>query len=394
MSTQSEKTATYIPLSVPHISGNEWEYIKSCLDDGWVSSVGAFVNRFEQEFAAYVGQKFGVATSSGTSALHTALMVAGIERDDEVMVSDLTFIASVNSITYVGAHPVLMDVEPNYLQMDVAKVADFLGKECEHRAGGLINKSTGRRVKAIMPVHVLGHPVDMQPLRQLADKYGLMIINDASESVGTLYHGSPVTRWAEISAYSFNGNKIMTTGSGGMVTTDDEAFAKRAKYLTTQAKDDPVEYVHEEVGYNYRLSNLQAALGVAQLEQIERFVAKKRRIAARYESGLKDMRGLCLMREAPDVFSTYWLYTVQINADEYGCDSRALMARLKAANIEARPLWRPMHLLTPYQRAQAYKIEVTDVLYQQSLSLPSSVGLTDEEQDRVIGVVRNTADAL
>jgi len=394
VSTQSEKTATYIPLSVPHISGNEWEYIKSCLDDGWVSSVGAFVNRFEQEFAAYVGQKFGVATSSGTSALHTALMVAGIERDDEVMVSDLTFIASVNSITYVGAHPVLMDVEPNYLQMDVAKVADFLGKECEHRAGGLINKSTGRRVKAIMPVHVLGHPVDMQPLRQLADKYGLMIINDASESVGTLYHGSPVTRWAEISAYSFNGNKIMTTGSGGMVTTDDEAFAKRAKYLTTQAKDDPVEYVHEEVGYNYRLSNLQAALGVAQLEQIERFVAKKRRIAARYESGLKDMRGLCLMREAPDVFSTYWLYTVQINADEYGCDSRALMARLKAANIEARPLWRPMHLLTPYQRAQAYKIEVTDVLYQQSLSLPSSVGLTDEEQDRVIGVVRNTADAL
>src|SRR6476619_7426048 len=267
-----------IPLSVPELGGNEWLYVKECLDTNWVSSAGPFVDRFERMVAAVSGDRFAVATASGTAALHLALLVAGIESDDEVIVSSLTFVAPVNAIRYVGAWPVFIDAEPNHWQMDPQKVADFLTNQCIWANGQLRNKSTGRRVKAILPVHILGHPCDMDPIVQIARKFELVVIEDATEALGARYKSRPVGKPGDVACFSFNGNKIITTGGGGMIVTDNERWAEKAKYLSTQAKDDPIEYIHDEIGYNYRLTNIQAALGVAQIELLDKHIAAKRNI--------------------------------------------------------------------------------------------------------------------
>jgi perosamine synthetase len=302
-----------IPLCVPVLGGNEWRYVKECLDTGWVSSVGPFVDRFESVVADFVGARHAVATASGTAALHVALLVAGVQPGDEVLVSALTFIAPANAVRYVGAWPVFMDAEPGFWGMDPGKVVDFLEKECGWREGTLYNKTTGRRVKAIVPVHVVGHPVDMDLIREAARKFNLVVIEDAAESLGAKYRGHMVGRLGDIACFSFNGNKVITTGGGGMIVTDNEEWAHRARYLTTQAKDDPVEYVHQEVGYNYRLTNVQAALGCAQMEQLPGYVAAKRRVAARYTETLTGTPGITPMREAPWAFGTFWMYTVLVD---------------------------------------------------------------------------------
>lgn len=380
-----------IPLCVPEIRGNEWKYIKDCLDTNWVSSVGAFVNRFESELAEYVGTKYAVATCNGTSALHVSLLVAGVQPDDEVLVSDLTFIAPANAIRYVGAWPVFIDAEPNYWQMNPQKVVDFLEQECQWRNGALYNKASGRRVSAILPVHILGHPVDMDPIAEVARKYELVIIEDATESLGAKYKGQMVGHIGDIACFSFNGNKIITTGGGGMIVTDNETWARKAKYLTTQAKDDPIEYIHKEIGYNYRLTNIQAAMGCAQLELLDEYVATKRRIAEYYARHLSATFGITLPQEAPWAFSTFWLYTILIDEKKYGSSSRELMRRLRQAGIQTRPLWHPIHSLPPYQKCQSYKIEVADELYRQGLSLPCSVGISYEQLDRVIAEIARGA---
>src|SRR5579862_6352196 len=245
----------FTPLSVPEIRGNEWKYVKECLDTGWVSSVGSFVDRFEQDVAKFVGARFGVAAVNGTAALHTALLVAGVCPDDEVLVSTLTFIAPANAIRYAGAWPVFVDAEPEYWQMDPERVVQFIKEKCAWNGRELRNRSTGRRLKAIMPVHILGHPVDMEPLLNLARQYDLVVIGDATESLGAAYRGQKVGRLGDIACFSFNGNKLITTGGGGMMVTDNEAWADRARYLTTQAKDDAIEYTHHTIGFNYRLTN-------------------------------------------------------------------------------------------------------------------------------------------
>ena len=257
-----------IPLSVPEIRGNEWRYVKECLDTNWVSSVGAYVDRFEQMVAQQAETKHAVATVNGTAALHVALMVAGVQPEDEVLVSTLTFIAPVNAIRYVGAWPVFIDAEPTYWQMDPARVVEFLEQGCRWNDGALYNRRTGRRVTAVIPVHILGHPVDIDPIMAVARKFGLKVIEDATEGLGATYKGRSLGCLGDIACFSFNGNKIITTGGGGMIVTDNEEWARKAKYLTTQAKDDPIEYVHGEVGYNYRLTNLLAAVGCAQMEQL------------------------------------------------------------------------------------------------------------------------------
>ncbi|RME03545.1 MAG: aminotransferase DegT, partial [Deltaproteobacteria bacterium] len=254
----------FIPLSIPKLAGNEWRYVRECLDTNWVSSVGAFVERFEREVAARVGARYGVATASGTAAIHIALLVSGVGPGDEVLLPTLTFIAPANAIRYVGAVPLLLDVDPVTWQLDPEKTIDFLEKECRWQEGRLVNRTTGRRVRAIMPVHILGHPVDLDPILEVARKYELTVIEDATESLGARYKERHVGNLGDIGCFSFNGNKIITSGGGGMIVTNDETTARRARYLTTQAKDDPIEYVHGELGYNYRLTNLQAALGVAQ----------------------------------------------------------------------------------------------------------------------------------
>lgn len=376
-----------IPLHVPELHGNEWKYLKDCLDTGWVSSVGSYVERFERMTADYVGTEHAVATVNGTAALHIALLVAGVQPDDEVLVSTLTFIAPVNVIRYVGAWPVFVDAEPDYWQMDVTKVEQFLVQNCQFNNGELRNKSTGRRVRAILPVHILGHPVDIDPLLAFARKYELVVVEDAAESLGAKYKGRSVGCLGHIGCFSFNGNKIITTGGGGMIVTDNEALARKARYLTTQAKDDPVEYIHNNIGYNYRLTNVQAAMGCAQMEQLDNFIGAKRRVAAAYDQQLAGLDGITTPKEAPWAKTIFWLYTVLVDKERFGIGPLDLVNRLQSSGIEARLLWRPAHRQQPYQREQAYRVEVADRLYDKALSLPSSAGISDIEIERVVHVI-------
>ncbi len=378
-----------IPLCVPEIRGNEWIYIKECLDTNFVSSVGPFVDRFELDLANYIGTKYSVATASGTAALHISLLVAGVVPDDEVLVSTLTFIAPVNAIRYVGAWPVFMDAEPEYWQMDPQKVRDFLKKDCRRENGELRNRHTGRRVRAIMPVHILGHPVDMDPIMVLAREYNLVVIEDATESLGASYKGVMTGRIGHIACFSFNGNKIITTGGGGMIVTDNEAWARKAKYLTTQAKDDPLEFIHNEIGFNYRLTNLQAALGCAQLEHLDDYIAVKHRIAENYAKAFAGVSGILPMKQANWAESIFWMYTILVDASVYGEDSRALMRKLADKGIQARPLWQPVHLSPAHAGSYAVDCFVAERLNRDALSLPSSVGLSDMEQQSVINTILN-----
>jgi len=381
----------FIALCVPEVRGNEWQYVRECFDTNWVSSAGPFVDRFERDFAECVGTRHAIATASGTAAIHVALLVAGVEPDDEVIVSTLTFIAPANAIRYVGAFPTFVDAEPDYWQMDAGKLVDFLDTECQFTDGELRNKATGRRIKAIMPVHILGHPVDMDPIIEVAGRYGLAVISDATESLGAEYRGRKLGQLADIACFSFNGNKIITTGSGGMIVTDREDWAERAKYLTTQAKDDPVEYVHEAVGYNYRLTNIQAAMGCAQLEQLSDYVAAKRRIAAEYAEAFRDVPGISPMAQADWALSTCWMFTVMVDPDEYGMDSRELLRRLAEVKIQARPLWQPMHRSPAHAGSYAVSGGVAERINRDALSLPCSVGLSKADQKRVIDAIRGWA---
>lgn len=388
---EADPSLDMIPLSVPAIQGNEWRYIKECLDTNWVSSVGPFVDRFEGAIAAQVGTHFAVATVNGTAALHVALLLAGVKPEDEVLVSTLTFIAPVNAIRYVGAWPIFIDAEPDYRQMDPSLVVDFLEKGCRWHNGALHNRLTGRRVSAIIPVHILGHPVDLDPILEVARKYGLKVIEDATESLGAKYKERRVGSIGDIAAFSFNGNKIITTGGGGMLATSNEEWARKAKYLTTQAKDDPTEYIHSEIGYNYRLTNLLAAMGCAQLEQLESFIAAKRRIARKYAEELQGLPGISLMKEASWASSVWWLYTIQVDGDAFGADSRQLMRSLSSRNIQTRPLWQPIHLSGAHRGSNAANLPVAEKLYKEALSLPCSAGLSEEEQSRVIEEIRSIA---
>lgn len=377
----------FIPLCVPEIRGNEWRYIKECLDTNWVSSVGGFVDRFEQMVAGYVGVNHGIATVNGTAALHIALLVAGVQPDDEVLVSTLTFIAPANAIRYVGAWPVFMDAEPTYWQMDPQRVLDFVEQECRWVGGELRNQTTGRRVKAIIPVHILGHPVDIDPILTVARKYGLAVIEDATESLGAKYNGHMVGHLGDIACFSFNGNKLITTGGGGLVVTDNDEWAQRARYLTTQAKDDSVEYIHQEVGYNYRLTNIQAAMGCAQMEQIDEYIYAKRRIAAAYTEWLEDLPGLEPMYQSAQAESAFWLFTVMVDETKYGLNREALREKLEEAGIQSRPLWQPMHLSPAYADLKPADCPVANHLYRDGLSLPCSVGL-GESQRRVVDTLK------
>jgi len=373
-----------IPLSVPEIRGNEWKYLKECLDTNWLSSAGPFVGRFEGMVSEFVGANHGIATSSGTAALHIALLVAGVQPDDEVLVSTLTFIAPANTVRYVGAWPVFIDAEPAHWQMDVDKLVDFIESRCVWTNGNLVNKSTGRRIKAILPVHILGHPCDMDPIMEVAGKYNLVVVEDATEALGARYRGKSVAHLGHIGCLSFNGNKMISTGAGGMIVTDNQEWAKRARYLTTQAKDDGEEYIHNEIGYNYRLSSIQAAVGCAQVEVLDEYVATKRGIAGTYGDALGKIPGITDLAEATWADSANWLYTVAIDAKKYGMTSRALMERLRESGIQSRPLWQPLHLSTAHAGAYAHECTVAERLWHDGLSLPSSVGLTKEDQARVI----------
>ncbi len=377
----------HVPLSVPSIEGNEWKYVKDCLDSGWVSSVGSYVGDFERSVAEYVGSKHAVACASGTAALHLALLVAGVGPGQEVIVPALTFIAPANAVCYVGAGPIFIDVDPDFRQLDINKLKEFLVKECIYRNGKLVNRNSKRPVTAIIAVHLLGHPVDMKSLMALARRFDLTVIEDAAESIGAKYQGKHAGNLGDIGCFSFNGNKVITTGGGGMLVTNNRSWAARARYLSTQAKDKDSEYIHREIGYNYRLTNIQAAVGLAQMECLDTFIERKRRIAEIYHKQLKDARGLILPREAPWAFSTWWLYTVLVEP-EFGMSSRQLLKILRAQGIQTRPLWHPLPGLSPFKDCFSYKVEVADMLCAKALSLPSSSSLTVKDQERVIAAIR------
>ncbi len=381
-------TQNGISLSVPELRGNEWKYIKECLDTNWVSSVGAYVDRFERMVAERVGARYGIATVNGTAALHIALMVAGVQADDAVLVSDLSFIAPANAVRYLGALPIFIDVEPTYWQMNPQRLADFLANECMWRNGALYDQVSGRRVRALLPVHILGHPVKMGPLLELARKYELVVIEDATEGLGAKYYAEAVGHLGDIACFSFNGNKLITTGGGGMIVTDNAVWAERAKYLTTQAKDDLLEYIHGAVGYNYRLPNVLAAMGVAQMECLDEFICLKREIADRYTNAFQMLPGLELPRQAPWAFSTFWLYTIMVNAAVFGMDSRRVLQKLGGQGIQTRPLWQPLHQSTAHPGSARGAYPVAEQLNVRGLSLPCSVGLSSAEQARVIDALQ------
>ncbi len=372
---------------MPEIRGNEWKYIKECLDTNWVSSVGSYVDRFERMVAERADTKFAIATVNGTAALHIALLLAGVQADDEVLVSSLTFIAPANAIRYLGAWPVFIDAEPRHWQIDPAGVVDFLDNDCRWDGESLRNRRTGRRVKAVLPVHILGHPADLDPIRVVAEKYSLPVIEDATEGLGARYRGKSLGSLGHAGCFSFNGNKIITTGGGGMLVTNDAEWAARARYLTTQAKDDPIEYVHNAIGYNYRLTNLLAAMGCAQMEQLDLFVETKRQIAKRYRESLLSVPGIKLPEEADWAVSTFWMYTVSIDQKVTGIDSRQLLRGLGAKKIQARPLWQPMHRSPAHDASGSPSCPNSDALYRQAISLPCSVGLTESAQRQVIEAI-------
>jgi len=371
-----------IPLSVPNLNGNEWRYIKECLDTNWVSSAGAFVDRFEREFAAYVGAPYAVSTSNGTAALHIALLLAGVAHKNLVIVPNITFAASLNSIAYTGAEPLLIDVDAGTWQMDTPLLEEFLLQHAEMRGNTCHLRATGQVIKAIMPVHVLGNMVNMSHLMQLAQQYRITVVEDSTEALGSYYNNKHAGTFGQTGCFSFNGNKIMTTGGGGMIVTADAALAKHAKHLTTQAKTDPVEYIHDEVGYNYRLVNLLAAMGVAQLEQIPAFLTRKHQIAQRYNRAFAHLPFVQPQVTTPGTQPNHWLYTVQVP------DRRSLLAFFKGHGIETRPLWTPMNQLPMFANCRYItQNNVSDYLFERCLSLPCSTGLTTEEQDTVINLL-------
>ena len=381
-------SGTTIPLSVPNIGADEEALLRQCVATNFVSSVGPFVERFEAEFAAFTGARYAVACSSGTAALHVAMRLCDVGPGDEVWVSDLTFIASVNPVVFERGTPVLVDSEEVGWNLDPALAV----AELDRRA------AAGERMpKAIEAVHILGRPAFLAPLVDACARHGVVLIEDAAEALGARYVEGPLAGRAvgtvgRMGCFSFNGNKIMTTGGGGMIVTDDPSLARRAKHLTTQARVPGMEYRHDEVGYNYRLTNLAAALGVAQLARLPDFLGRKREIADRYDAGLRDVPGVTVPARPDGVEASHWLYSIRVDAARFGMDRTRLLERLKDQAIETRPVWTPLHRMVMYAAAPRVGDGTrADRIFETALSLPCSTSLTAGDQEAVIEAVREAA---
>ncbi|MBK7498275.1 MAG: LegC family aminotransferase [Ignavibacteriales bacterium] len=386
----------FIPLSVPSFKGNEWGYVKECIDTEWVSSAGKFVDEFEIKIAEYTKSKFAIACVNGTAALHISLLLSGVMPDDEVIVPTLTFIAPINAVRYCNAHPVFMDAD-KYYNIDVKKTIDFLLNETEMKTiivGGeklsySYNKKTGRRVSAIIPVHVFGNAVWLDDLSNICIQKNIKIVEDATESLGTQYikgnfKGKFTGTIGEFGCLSFNGNKIITTGGGGMILTDNKELAIKAKYLTAQAKDDEARFIHNSIGYNYRLTNMLAALGIAQLEQLPDYLKIKKKNYLIYKENIDKITGLHLTELPEYANNNYWMYALQIDKDIYGKDREQVMSLLDKNKIQTRPVWFLNHLQKEFIGCQTYHIEYAEFLLGNTLNIPCSVNLTKNSIDRVV----------
>jgi perosamine synthetase len=359
-----------VPLHSPSLAGREWDYVKECLDSGWVSTAGSYVERFESALAERCATRFAVATVNGTAALHVALVGLGVGPGDAVLCPALTFAATANAIVQSGAEPLFMDAAWAGLGMDAAKLGRFLDTDCEARDGALHHQASGRRIGAAVPVHVFGHPADMEPLVAVCDAHQVPVLEDATEALGSLYRGRPCGGIGRLGAISFNGNKIVTCGGGGMLVTDDAALARHLKHLTTTARlPHPWEYVHDEVGYNYRLPNVNAAIGCAQLEQLDGFLARKRRLFEAYRAVFAGSRATLLEAE-PWAQTNHWLLAVVL-ADAAARD--AFLEATHARDIQTRPAWRLLPELKPFrafERADA--LETARDIAARTVTIPSS----------------------
>lgn len=360
------------PLHEPSFKGNEWAYVKECIDTGWVSSVGSFVDRFECELAETTGAKYAVVVSNGTSGLQVALQVSGVETGDEVIVPALSFVATANAVRHCGAHPHFADSDAATLGMDAAALADYLPTVVERRGGASVNRYTGRRIAAIVPMHTFGHPADVPTLLRVANRYGITVVEDAAESLGSLIDGRHTGTYGLCAMLSFNGNKIVTTGGGGAIITDDARLAKRAKHLTTTAKlPHKWAFFHDEVGYNYRMPNLNAALGCAQLEQLAGFVAAKRELATRYANAFADVPGVALFLERTGTRANYWLQTLIL--DRSVAEQRdAILARTNDSGQMTRPAWELLTQLPMYAACPTMPTPIARDLASRIVNLPSS----------------------
>ena len=360
----------FVPLSVPLFAGNEKKYLEECIDTTFVSSVGPFVDRFEKDIASYTGAARAVVCVSGTNALHMSLLLSGVERDDEVLTQALTFIATCNAISYIGAHPVFLDVDRETLGLSPSAVRAWLENNAELREDGCYNRRTGRRVKACVPMHTFGHPVRIKELVTICEKWHIQVVEDAAESIGSLYEGQHTGTFAPIGALSFNGNKTITTGGGGMLLFQDAAVGEHAKHLTTQAKiPHRWEFRHDEVGYNYRMPNINAALGCAQLENLDRYIESKRGIAAAYARFFQDMPGVQFFTEPKGCRSNYWLNAIILE------ERAARDEFLEFSNdhgVMTRPVWELMNRLPMFEHCENDGLANSIWLADRIVNIPSS----------------------
>jgi len=382
----------FIPLSVPNLSLDILENIKETIETGWVSTGGRFIKEFEEKVAKYVGVEKAVSCQSGTAGLHLAMRVLGIGPGDEVIVPTVTFIAAVNPVKYMGAEPVFMDCDDT-LNMDMDKLEEFLENECRYIDGKVVNKKTGRMIKAVVVVHVFGNPANMEKLMEIKKRYNLKVVEDATEALGSYYlegkfAGRHCGTIGDIGVYSFNANKIITTGGGGMVVSHNRELLGKVEFLALQAKTDPLYFIHDEIGYNYRMTNIQAAFGVDQIDRLEGFIETKIRNYNLYKKAIEDIEGLTLLPFRPDTRANHWFYSIIVDKEKYGMDRDELLRKLNENNIQTRPLWGLIHKQKPYVNNQAYRIEKAYYYEKNLINVPCSSNLSEEDIEIVVEKLR------
>lgn len=381
-----------IPLSVPNFEGNEDKYVLDAITQGWVSTGGKYIEQFESILADYTKTPLVAACQSGTSALHMSLVELGIGRDDLVIVPTLTFIAAVNPVSYVGAEPIFMDCDDT-LCMDADKLHEFCQTECHIDDEKLIYNKTGKIIKAVIVVHVFGDMANMQKIMQIAKEFHFYVIEDATEAIGTYYTDGPFSGLhagtiGDIGAYSFNGNKIITTGGGGAILSQNKERVAHIKYLSTQAKNDPHFYIHNEIGFNYRMTNIQGALGVAQMEELESFIKRKNTNYDLYNELLAGSEKYKILPFENNIRSNKWFYSLVVEPSKVGMDIKTIIDKLEEEGIQSRPIWGLIHEQIPYKNYVAYKIEKADYYAKRVINLPCSTNISKDDILTVCDTVR------
>tara|TARA_Y100000748_G_scaffold275197_1_gene250796 strand:+ start:5518 stop:6657 length:1140 start_codon:yes stop_codon:yes gene_type:complete len=373
-----------IPLSVPNISSEELENVKNCIETGWISSAGSYVDEFEEKFSEYLGIHDSVSTVNGTAALHLSLKILGVKKNDLVIMPNVTFVASANAISYLGANPILIDISEDDWQMDISLLDHFLSKQCQkNKDGDLIHLKSSRRISALMIVHVQGNICDMDKLLYICNKYNLPVLEDAAEALGSSFKNNFAGTMGHMGCFSFNGNKIISTGGGGMIVSSNPDFIKKAKHLSTTAKVDSLTYYHDDIGYNYRLVNILAAIGLAQLEKLDTFKEKKIQIASRYRENLTGIGDIGFQKIKSDVISNEWLFTITTKS------MQKLLSYLNSNNVMSRPFWIPMNELPMYSECLYISSKnISSYVHQRALSIPCSTGITDDQMGEVIEKVK------